>query len=85
MTGAGPDDAVRRALALISAHPGVDGMGAPQIVSASGITTVDVTFQVNLPSEWRRRGEPIGGQKSGGRAVRLLRQLSSLSAETFAS
>ncbi len=64
MTGAGPDDAVRRALALISAHPGVDGVDAPLTDVASGATTVDVTFRVNLPSEWRRQGESPSGVRS---------------------
>ena len=64
MTAAGPDDAVRRALALISAHPGVDGVDAPLIDAASGATTVDATFRVNLPSEWRRQGESPSGVRS---------------------
>ena len=64
MTRAGPDDAVRRALALISEHPGVDGLEAPVTDAASGATTVDVTFRVNLPSEWRRRGKSLSGIKS---------------------
>ena len=64
MTGAGPDDAVRRALALISEHPGVDGLDAPLTDSARGMTSVDVTFRVNLPSEWRRRGESPSGVRS---------------------
>lgn len=64
MTGAGPDDAVRRALALISEHPGVDGVDAPLTDSASGATTVDVAFRVNLPSEWRRQGESPSGVRS---------------------
>ena len=64
MTGAGPDDAVRRALALISEHPGVDGVVAPLTDSASGATTVDVAFRVNLPSEWRRQGESPSGVRS---------------------
>ena len=64
MTGAGPDDAVRRALVLISEHPGVDGVDAPLTDAASSATTVDVTFRVNLPSEWRRRGESPSGVRS---------------------
>lgn len=64
MTRAGPDDAVRRALALISEHPGVDGLEAQVTDAARGATTVDVTFRVNLPSEWRRRGESPSGIKS---------------------
>ena len=64
MIGAGPDDAVRRALALISEHPGVDGVHASLTDAASGTTTADVTFRVNLPSEWRRRGESPSGVRS---------------------
>ena len=64
MTGAGPDDAVRRALALISEHPGVEGVDAPLSDAASGATTVDVTFRVNLPSEWRRQGESPSGVRN---------------------
>ena len=64
MTCAGPDDAIRRALALISEHPGVDGLDAPVTDAASGVTSVDVTFRVNLPSEWRRQGESPSGIRS---------------------
>ena len=64
MTGAGPDDAVGRALALISEHPGVDEVVAPLTDAASGATTVDVTFRVNLPSEWRRQGESPSGVRN---------------------
>ena len=53
--------AYRRALALISEHPGVDAVGAAELDEASGIVTVDVTFAVNLPSEWRRLGESPSG------------------------
>ena len=53
--------AVRRALHLISEHPGVDAVGAAELDKASGIVTVEVTFAVNLPSEWRSRGESPSG------------------------
>ena len=53
--------AVRRALHLISEHPGVDAVGAAELDKASGIVTVEVTFAVNLPSEWRGRGESPSG------------------------
>ena len=65
MTRAESNDAIRRALALISEHPGIDGLDAPLYDSASGATTVDVTFRVSLPSEWRRQGESPSGVKSG--------------------
>ena len=61
MARAGIENAVRRALTLIGEHPGVDAIGSPQIDQASGVVTVDVTFAVNLPSEWRRRGESPSG------------------------
>ena len=53
--------AVRRALHLISEHPGVDAVGVAELDKASGIVTVEVTFAVNLPSEWRGRGESPSG------------------------
>ena len=52
---------VRRALHLISEHPGVDAVGVAELDKASGIVTVEVTFAVNLPSEWRGRGESSSG------------------------
>ena len=52
---------VRRALHLISEHPGVDAVGVAELDKASGIITVEVTFAVNLPSEWRGRGESPSG------------------------
>ena len=58
---AGIGRAVRRALALMGEHRGIDAVGAPQIDEARGVVTVDVTFAVNLPSEWRRRGESPSG------------------------
>ena len=61
MARAEAGDAVRRALALIPQHPAVDTVGEAQIDETSGIVTVDVTFAVNLPSEWRRKGESPSG------------------------
>lgn len=63
MTRVGPDDAVRRALTLISEHPGVHQVDAPLINEVSGATTVNVTFRINLPNEWRRKGESPSGVK----------------------
>ena len=48
-------------LVLISEHPGVVEVGTPQTDKASGTITVDVTFAVNLPNEWRRQGESPSG------------------------
>lgn len=64
MTCTGPDDAVRRALALISEHPGVDEVDPPVTDAASGSTAVHATFRVNLPSEWRRQGKSPSGVRS---------------------
>ncbi len=64
MTRSRPNDAIRRALALISEHPNVHGMDAPLYDATRGAATVDVTFRVNLPSEWRRQGESPSGVRS---------------------
>lgn len=64
MTRTGPNDAVRRALTLISEHPGVIDLDGPLSEAARGVTTVNVTFRVNLPSEWRRQGESPSGVRS---------------------
>jgi len=53
--------AVRRALGLISEHPWVRAVGAAELDEASGIVTVEATFAVNLPSEWRGRRESPSG------------------------
>ena len=64
MARAGVGDAVRRALILIAEHPSVEAVGVPQIDEESGVVTVDVTFCVGLPSEWRRQGESPSGVRS---------------------
>ena len=51
-------------LALISEYPGVDIADGPLFDAASGATTVNVIFRVNLPSEWRRQGESPSGVRS---------------------
>ena len=61
MARAGSEDAVRRALILIGGHRAVQTVGAPRIDEESGGVSVDVTFAVNLPSEWRLRGESDSG------------------------
>ena len=61
MTRPRASDAFRRALLLISEHPGVHQVDAPLIDEVSGAITVDVTFEVNLPNEWRRQGESPSG------------------------
>ena len=61
MTRGGSNDAVRRALALISEHPGVIDVDGPLPDASWFAATVDVTFRVNLPSEWRRKAESPSG------------------------
>ena len=63
MTRAGFGNAVRRALVLITEHPGVVDVGTPLADDASGAIAVDVTFAINLPNEWRRRGESPSGAR----------------------
>ena len=58
---AGVRSVVRRACVLISEHPGVDEVGRPKTDEPSGAITVDVTFIVNLPSEWRQLGNSPSG------------------------
>ena len=61
MTRAEPTEAIRRALALFSEHPQVDRVDAPVTDRATGATSVDVTFKVYLPSQWRHKGESPSG------------------------
>ena len=58
-TGAKSDEALSRALTLVSNHPSVSHVGVPD--EAGGETAVDVTFDVSLPSAWRRSGESPTG------------------------
>ena len=55
------EEAVRRALDLIAEHPAVEETGRPTTDKASGVTTVEVIFKVNLPSEWRSTGKSPSG------------------------
>ncbi len=61
MTRARLRNAVRRALVLISKHPGVHEVGRPLAREGNGALTVEVTFEVNVPNEWRRLGESPSG------------------------
>lgn len=61
MADAGPSKALLRALSLVSGHSAVLHVGAPCLDETSGATAVDVTFEVSLPSEWRRCGESPSG------------------------
>ena len=55
---------LRRALASVATHPAVYSIGPPRPDHNSGFTSVDVTFDVSLPSEWRRRGHSPSGVRS---------------------
>lgn len=61
MADAGPSKALLRALSLVSRHSAVLHVGAPCLDETSGATAVDVTFEVSLPSEWRRCGKSPSG------------------------
>ncbi len=52
---------LRRALVLIRAHPAVKACSAPKTNGMSDTITVDVTFNVELPSEWRHLGRSPSG------------------------
>ena len=56
-----PNRMLRRALALIAEHPAVTAVGAPSLSAASKGFCVDLTFDVNLPSEWRQSGVSPSG------------------------
>ena len=61
VTRAKPDEALSRALAVISNHPSISHVGTPAPNEASGTTAIDVTFDISLPSEWKRNGESATG------------------------
>ena len=63
-TGHRTGGGLRRALASVATHPAVYSIGPPRPVHNSGVTSVDVTFDVSLPSEWRRRGRSPSGVRS---------------------
>ena len=50
-----------RAWLLISEHPAVSCVGEWSVDEATGATTIEVTFNINLPSEWRSVGESPSG------------------------
>lgn len=64
ITGAKPNDVLSRALVLISDHPSISHVGIPITDEASGTTVVDATFDINLPSEWKRSGESPTGVRT---------------------
>lgn len=60
-TGYRSGSGLRRALASVATHPAVYSIGSPSPDHDSGVTSVDVTFDVSLPSEWKRRGHSPSG------------------------
>ena len=56
-----PDEAIRHSLTLIAEHPQVLVVGRPKAIGESGAIAVEVTFEVNLPNEWRSDGESPSG------------------------
>lgn len=61
MRKATPDSAIIRALMVIAQHPQVYCVSEAVTDAATGVTIVDVTFRVNLPSDWRAdRRSPSG-------------------------
>lgn len=61
MSRSGPRNVVQRALVLISEHPSVLEIGRPITNEATEAVIIDVTFEVNLPNEWRQQGESPSG------------------------
>ena len=53
--------AISRSLAAISGHPAISQISQPEFDAATQNTIVDVTFTVNLPSEWKKKGESPSG------------------------
>lgn len=60
---------LRRARALLAAHPAVSHVGQPCHHESSGTTSLDVTFDINLPSEWK----PAGRSPTDVRSQEVLR------------
>lgn len=54
-------NSVGRALDLVAKHPSVHKIGRPVAESTTKTLTVDVIFEVNLPSEWRQQGKSPSG------------------------
>ena len=50
-----------RALALVAEHSAISAVGEPLLNAANRGFCVDVTFDVNLPSEWRQSGVSPSG------------------------
>ena len=52
---------LRRTRALVAAHPSVSHVGPTRYHESSRSTSLDVTFNINLPSEWKPRGHSPSG------------------------
>ena len=59
----------RRARSLVAAHPSVSDVGPSCYHESSRATSLDVTFNINLPSEWK----PGGRSPSGVRPQEVVR------------
>ena len=64
VTSAKLNEALSRALALMSSHPSISHVGTPTPDEANGTTAVDVTFDISLPNEWRRSVESPTGVRT---------------------
>lgn len=62
---------LRRAWGLVAAHPAVSHVDPPRYDESSRTTSLDVTFDINLPSEWK----PHGRSPSGVRPQEVVRLL----------
>ena len=62
---------LRRARSLLAAHPSVSHVGPARYHESSRATSLDVTFNINLPSEWKPHGHsPTGVRRQ--EVVRLV-------------
>ena len=52
---------LRRVRALVAAHPAVSQVDPPCYDESGRTTSLDVTFDINLPSEWKPRGRSPSG------------------------
>ena len=64
MSAAEIPNAVRRAIGLISSHVLVREIGAVSADPSTGVTSVDVVFDTNLPSDWMTPGTSPTGVRS---------------------
>lgn len=55
---------IQRVLDLVAGHASVIQVAAPSIDETTDIVTADVTFDTNLPNQWKANGESPSGVKS---------------------